>query len=136
MNRRDSLSLFFSFFLFMQEKFSAVIFANLRPANAISITFPLLRDTSMLGVQFAAGASGSRDKQSIGYTRVYIFHLCLSVHACRACGNKLIKLLVRVMRSTRPWMEICAFPFKPGWGEGIDPGSRGAGRPSSVNDTN
>lgn len=84
----------------MQEKFSAVIFANLRPANAISITFPLLRDTSMLGVQFAAGASGSRDKQSIGYTRVYIFHLCLSVHACRACGNKLIKLLVRVMRST------------------------------------
>lgn len=90
----------------------------------------------MLGVQFAAGASGSRDKQSIGYTRVYIFHLCLSVHACRACGNKLIKLLVRVMRSTRPWMEICAFPFIPGWGERIDPGSRGAGRPSSVNDTN
>lgn len=90
----------------------------------------------MLGVQFAAGASGSRDKQSIGYTRVYIFHLCLSVHACRACGNKLIKLLVRVMRSTRPWMEICAFPFIPWWGEEIDPGSRGAGRPSSVNDTN
>lgn len=125
----------FLFFLFIRA--GEILRRNLREfTSAISITFPLLRDTSMLGVQFAAGASGSRDKQSIGYTRVYIFHLCLSVHACRACGNKLIKLLVRVMRSTRPWMEICAFPFIPGWGEGIDPGSRGAGRPSSVNDTN
>lgn len=110
----------------MQEKFSAVIFANLRPANAISITFPLLRDTSMLGVQFAAGASGSRDKQSIGYTRVYIFHLCLSVHACRACGNKLIKLLVRVMRSTRPWKFAHFHLYRGGGRESIqDPGEQG-----------
>lgn len=90
MNRRDSLSLFFSFFLFVQEKFSAVIFANLRPANAISITFPLLRDTSMLGVQFAAGASGSRDKQSI-VTRGYIFSTCVCL--CTRVVRAVISLL-------------------------------------------
>lgn len=90
----------------------------------------------MPGVQFAAGASGSRYKQSIGYTRVYMYFLHLFVSAHARVGNKLIKLLARVMRSTGPWMEICAFPFIYRFGWGRDRIRGNSVCPPPVNDTN
>lgn len=129
-----------SFFSFAQEKFSfsLVILTYLRLRDTYRLRFSILTRYEYHAGRAVCGRCIRIQVQTEHrlYACVYIFSPPAFVSAHARVGNKLIKLLARVMRSTGPWMEICAFPFIYRFGWGRDRIRGNSVCPPPVNDTN